>query len=118
MNPKVPDLLSLTLGVADKIIGRELQPGERGVTGDPRQMEEIELLLAAAREARTWPNDPGEGARYVDDCTVMLLQCLRNAVREGPLGAPLKWVLLAQKFLPFVRGDLARALTALQRPTV
>jgi hypothetical protein len=104
----IHDLLSATIGYAERICRAER------VTGQERVLEDLERMFVLAQEAQNWPTE-GE-PRLVNDLTIMLLQCLRNAERE-PLGGNLHWILIAKVLLPLVRPELARAIEKL-RPTV
>ncbi len=115
MNPRVPDLLSRLIGLADTML---LLHGENALRPQP---ERSVMLGQVYGELVTRRRALAEGSPGFDDTAIMLNQCLMHLDDDaGVLGyanTAAKWAIISKSFLPFVRTDLALALTRAARPS-
>ena len=110
MNPKVPEILSDVIGLAEKTLDRP--------TGDFRRLDKIEQLFVRVHALCEAATD--QPRRYVNEWTLMLMTMLRKIERAGPLGdlnelARATTVGLA--LINYVKADLSDALDASRAPT-
>lgn len=108
MHPRTRDLLLELVTAADAMV-----KADRPLGMLEEQQRFDRLLIETTYISRLPAVDE---VRMVDDATVMLSQCLRNAEREGPHGDAKKWIEIAKGFLPWVRADLALAIGASHLP--
>lgn len=106
MNPRLPKLLDMLVGVADQLVRAQ----DRGPwIVDPQRRVLLDQLYGELHELVHEPQPD----KIVDETALLLIDCLRHLdERAGPLGdtvAATKWRVLAQSLLVFVRTDFANA---------
>jgi len=113
MHPRVPELLSRLVGIADAM-QREHEAGKL-VANHARSIE-LGQVYGELAEMRVVAVADGS----FDDTATMLARCLMiMETRGGRLGSPTaeaKWAILAKSFLAFVRTDLAKAMERAAHP--
>lgn len=106
MNPREPEILNELLRHAETVMKRP-----RADATMLALLDELEVELWLLRDLAS------DGERLIDDTAPLLVRCLINLERQGPLGGELvQWQMLARSFLPFVKTLAARGMDLANRP--